>query len=128
MGDDNLLGVRVHHEVGIVCDENNLSMFLRLTEIGRKVREYRLVVEIFLRLVDDERPALVLHHRQIQDQQDYALGSGGQFFQRRLLIHEAVVEADVLDLMEPSEEIGIGAVLLQEAAVPLGARPDLFQE
>lgn len=58
-GDDDLLGVFVDHQIGAVRDDDDLAPTLRLPKIAPEDLVGRLVVQILVRLVDDERSVVV---------------------------------------------------------------------
>ena len=66
MGNDDLVGVSVDDEVGVVGDHDYLSLtFGRLEQRDEFVVD-RLRVEVLLRLVDDQRSVISVIERQVK--------------------------------------------------------------
>ena len=61
----HLIRVGVDHEVGVVRNDDDLPPMLRGAELLYEFLKDRLWIQIFLRLVDDERPHVLRINGQI---------------------------------------------------------------
>ena len=99
--DNDLLGVRINNQIGVVGDENDLAPPFRCLEVRRQQLVDRLVVEIFVGLIDNQRAGIGNVHAEIQDQQDDALRAWRQLFEFGAVIFEAIAEPYVLGFVQP---------------------------
>ena len=67
-GDNDLVCIGVHDEIGIVGDDDDLAALLRLTKEFHKLIENRLLVQILLGLIDNERAIIFDIDRKIEEQ------------------------------------------------------------
>ena len=56
--DNDLLGLRVDNQIGVVGDENDLAPPFRCLEVRRQQLVVRLVVEVFVGLIDNQRAGI----------------------------------------------------------------------
>ena len=56
---DNLVGITVHYEIGAVRSDNDLSSSFKSPQCGQNVLINKTVVQLVLRLIDDQRTVIV---------------------------------------------------------------------
>ena len=90
---NNLIGVRVDDQIGIVCDDDDLPTGLRLPEPFDQIIINRFGVKVLFGLVENQRPDILSIDREINQQQDDAPRS-----RRELLNVDALILKSVCDL------------------------------
>ena len=65
-GNNDLVCVGVDHEVGIVRDHDHLALRLSLDEKSDKFVIDRFRIQVFFRLIDDERALVSIVEREVQ--------------------------------------------------------------
>src|SRR5262249_19052395 len=88
--DNYLLGVGIHDQVWVVSDEKDLTSEFGSSKVARQEAVNRFVVEIFFRLIDQKRSSVLLVHREVQDQQNYALRAWREIFEWGAVIAQSV--------------------------------------
>jgi hypothetical protein len=108
--DDHLFGIGVDHEIRIVGDQDDLTARFRVLEVARQQLVDGLIVEILVWLIDDQRSCIHGIEAEIQDQQDNPLRSRRKLFEVGTIVFEAVVEPNVVNLVEPFDQVLVGGV------------------
>jgi hypothetical protein len=100
--DNHLVGVGVDDEIGVMRHDNDLTAQLGSAKPPDQLVEDRLRIEVFLRLVDDERPVVVAVDREVEEQEDDAARARRELLDVDALILDAVADRDVLCAVEPA--------------------------
>ena len=66
--DDDLVGVRVNDQIGIMRDHNHLTFVLGFPEQAHELIEDRLGVQVFFGLVNDKGPIIGVVERKVEKQ------------------------------------------------------------
>ena len=75
LGNDDLIGIGIYDEIGVVGDNDHLSVRFCLDEEVDQFVKDRFWVEIFFRLVDHQRPIIAVVEREVEQHQAYTFGT-----------------------------------------------------
>jgi hypothetical protein len=98
---DDLIGVRVNNQIGVVRDHNYLTFVLGFPEQAHELIEDRLGVQVFFRLVDDKGPIIGIVERKVQKQQHDPSCARRQLTNINAVVVDAVLDCDVFGTIEP---------------------------
>lgn len=99
--DDDLVSIRVDHEVGVVGDHDDLPLGLGRDEQGDQFIKDRFGIEILLGLIDDQGPMIALVERQVQEEQDNPARTRRQLCDVGAFVIDAVGDLDVVGAEQP---------------------------
>lgn len=100
-GDYDLVGIGVDNQVRIVGDHNDLAVRFGLDKQRHQLLENGFWIEIFLGLVNDQRPSVPVIQGEVEQQKHDPAGAGRQFPNIDPVIFDAVVNIDVVGAEEP---------------------------
>ena len=114
LSDDDLIGVGVDDEIGVVRHHDDLALGLRRDEERHQFVEHGLRIEIFLGLIDDQRAIVGIVERQIEQQQHDAPRAGRELSDVDAVIGDLVTNAmwsvpksQCAELLRPRAKFGL---------------------
>src|SRR6185312_14164162 len=103
--DDDLLRIGCDNQVWIVGNDDDLTCLLAFPEIIDQAWIDRKVVEIVIRLVDDQRTMIVLFGLEIEQQQHNAFLARREILQILFVVFQSIGHAVRLNVKEPVREL-----------------------
>ena len=104
ISDDDLVGVGIDDEVGIVGHHDYLAFFLGDDKERDELVENGLRIQVLFRLIDDERPVIGVVEGEVQKQKDNSASPGRKLGDVDTVIRNPVADAQMIGAKEPSSE------------------------